>query len=232
VKLEDQGYAIVNLPPASERLLASFDDLPLDVYCGGTHRFHRFSQYRVRFDGDSWQLELLPHRPLIQSSAYNQLSGDMYRHFEPLQVDPSAYFDAVFKARRLDTTRDWHLDINQYRVQVEPGREIKTVPEGAHQDGHRYIIIMIFRRHRIRGAETLLLPLDGGPPLLRRTIEEDQAIVIADERMLHDATDIEATGAAGETGYRDFFGSALNSWEDRRYGPEFEARVLARSVAT
>ncbi len=226
MKLNDQGFRIVEMPPADPALLASFDNLPLDEYCGGKQRFHRFSQYKMTYIGDRWRFEVLPHRPLVQPKAYNVHSGGRFRHIDAIEVDPSVYLDAVVKGGQLDTRRAWHLDVNQYRVIANPEIEGVCVPEGAHQDGHSYVMIMVFRRRRITGAELALLPLDSKRPFFRTTIQENQAIILDDTRMRHDATNIEPAEASG-SGYRDYFGTSLNPWEDRRYGPEFERRALA-----
>jgi len=224
MNLEPHGYRIVGIPAADDALLASFEDMPLDRYCGGPQRFHRFSQYRLRFRDARWHLELLPHRPLLQSHVYNSKSGNVLREIPPLAIDPTTWIDAALRAGGLDQSRDWHLDINQYRVITTPEITGITVPEGAHQDGHSYVIVFVFRRHAITGATLRLLPLDGGTAFLETVIEAGQAIILDDTRMLHDASPIVPIGAYG---YRDYFGTALNPWEDRRYGAEFEARVLA-----
>lgn len=228
MNLGPRGYRIVAIPPASDALLASFEDLPHDEYCGGPQRFHRFSQYRLTFREGSWHMELLPHRPLLQSHVYNRKAGNVSREIPAVLIDPTLWVDSALKAGQLDTSRDWHLDINQYRVVTTPEIEGVTVPEGAHQDGHHYVLIFVFRRSSVTGAVLSLLPLDSGPPFLQTIIEEGQAILLDDTRMLHDATPVAPVGPAG---HRDYFGAALNPWEERHYGPEFEAGVLALAEA-
>ncbi|MGH6848543.1 MAG: 2OG-Fe dioxygenase family protein [Methylocella sp.] len=228
MNLAPHGYRIVDIPAASDALLASFNDLPLDEFCGGRQRFHRFSQYRLRFRDGHWHPERLPHRPLLQSHVYNSKSGNVTRHIAPVQADAANWVDAALQSGGLDTARDWHLDINQYRVITTPSIKGITVPEGVHQDGHHYVMIFVFRRHAITGATLSLLPVGGGPPFLQTIIEAGQAIIIDDTRMLHDASPIEPIG---DYGYRDYFGTALNPWEERRYGEEFEAKVLAAAAS-
>ncbi len=224
MNLKPHGYRIVDIPVASDALLASFDDLPLDEYCGGPQRFHRFSQYQLRFYDGNWHTELLPHRPLLQSDVYNSKSGNVMREIAPVVADAAPWIDATLQSCGLDTKRDWHLDINQYRVITTPEIEGISVPEGVHQDGHHYVMILVFRRHEITGSVLRLLPVGGGAPFFEKVIEAGQAIVLDDRQMLHDASPIEPIG---EYGYRDYFGTALNPWEERRYGEEFESKVLA-----
>ncbi len=224
MRLSQDGFRIVDIPPANQILLDSFENLPLDEFCGGKQRFHRFSQYKVSFSDDRWQLEPLPHRPLVQGTQYNNRSGGLKRDIPPVQVDCSKWVDAAFKSLELDTGRSWHFDINQYRVISTPDIKGISVPEGAHQDGHHYVLIFVFRRHAITGSVLSLLPLNGEPPLLQQVIEENQVIALDDTRMKHDASPIQPIS---EYGYRDYFGTALNPWEERRYGEAFESQTLA-----
>ena len=223
MNLGQKGYRVVDIPPATEALLESFNHLPVDQYSGSNQRFHRFSQYRLSFRGEDWHMEKLPHRPLIQSSQYNTKSGDIMRHFPPVQAEPTVWISAALKAGGLDTNREWHLDINQYRVTSTSNNPGICVPEGAHQDGHHYVMIFVFKRQDISGAVLKLLPLSDQTPFFKDIIQESQAIIIDDTKMKHDATPI---SAIGEYGYRDYFGTALNPWEDRRYGDEFERRLI------
>src|SRR5215469_4889116 len=213
------------MPKASEQFLESFARLPPDVYAPTANRFRRFSQFRLSYKHDRWSLNRLPHRPLIQARAYNQVAGNLARHFEPLECDPSLFVDSILRAAKLDTCVDWHLDVNQYRVIANEHAPGICVPEGIHRDGHQFVKIMVFRRQRISGAELTLYPLDADEPFFTRIIEEGQAIVIDDTRMRHYATDISAIARQG--GYRDYIGTCLNRWDERKYGPEFEANALA-----
>lgn len=225
--LNEQGYKIVPLPLPTPEVLASFDNLPVDKYNVGTQRRHRFSQYRVSFKDGAWWMQKLPHRPLLQSDTYNNKSGNIRRFIEPVEADFSPWVDSVFKAGGLDTSKDWHFDINQYRVVSTPGTKGISVPEGAHQDGHSFVLIFVFRREQINGAKLQLLPLDGKPAFFDQVIKAEEAIILNDRVMKHDATPIEAKG---EHGYRDFLGTALNPWEERRYGESFESEALEQEV--
>lgn len=222
--LNQHGFTVIEMPSASEKLLKSFENLPLDNHCGGNFRYRRFSQYRIHFDKNHWQLNLLPYRPFIQSSKYNKFVGGVTRHYQPLEIDPSLQVDAGAKAIPLDTNIDWQINVHQYRIIASPNLPGICVPEGPHQDGHEYVMIAVFQRHQIVGAELSLLPLGGGNPFYRTTIQEGQAILLKDEDMFHDASDIEAIGSKG---YRDIWVVVFDRWEDRRYGIEFEKRALA-----
>lgn len=221
--LNEKGFTVIDLPPVSEEFLASFDGLGFDEHSGGNHKYRRFSQYRMRYEGGRWHLELLPHRPYIAYSKYNKFAGGIRRHYLPLLIDPSDVLDAGAKAIPLDTGDDWQINVHQYRVITAPGIDGRVVPEGPHQDGHEFVMIAVFRRHQITGAEMTLMPVGGGEPFFKTTLQDGQAALLADEEMFHYVTDIKAVE---ERGHRDIIVVAFSRWADRWYGPEFEARAL------
>jgi hypothetical protein len=219
--LTEQAYAVIDLPPASAEMLAEFETLPLDPYAGGKQRYRRFSQYRLTFEDDDWRLELLPHRPFIQPPSINSYVGGVRREFEPLRIDPEPQIVAGARALGLDTTTDWQINVHQCRVVANDDVRGVSVPEGPHRDGHEFGMLAVFRRQGIAGGENQLMPTGGGEPFFRVTLEANQALVYDDSKMWHYATDIEPTGPDG--GFRDLWIVAFNQWENRKYGPEFEA---------
>jgi hypothetical protein len=224
--LNEAGFSISDMPPVDDAFLASFGDLRFDDHSGGNHKYRRFSQYRFYFEGDSWHLDLLPHRPYIAYSKYNKFAGGIIRQYEPLRIDPTRFIDQGAKEIPLDTTREWQLNVHQYRVLAGPGIHGHVVPEGAHQDGHDYVLIGVFRRHNIHGAEMSLMPVGGGEPFYKTVLAEGQMVVFDDRRMFHYVSDIEAFD--GGAGHRDIIVVAFSTWEDRWYGEEFEEQALGR----
>jgi hypothetical protein len=226
--LNEQGFAIIDTPPLGEDTLAEFEKLPLDPYTGSTQRYRRFSQFRLAHDGE-WKLELLPHRHFAQPRQYNNLVGGRMRTLEPLTVDPTPLIAAGAEALDLDKGTDWQLNIHQCRVVSTPDVQGVAAPEGPHRDGHQYGIVAVTRRHNISGGETQLMPLGGGEPFFRTVLQDGQAIAFDDRAMFHHVTDIEHL--TDEGGHRDVWLVAVNSWENRRYGEEYEAEVQASNEA-
>jgi hypothetical protein len=222
--LNEDRFVIVDLPPAPEEALRTFDNLVFDQYSGGKHRYRRFSQYKMVFGGDRWNFELLPHRPYLVSSKYNTFAGGFYRYYEPLEYDWTGHIDQGARAIPLETGDEWQINVHQARVVVAPGIQGVCVPEGPHRDGHEYVMIAVYRRNNVTGAEMTLMPLGGGEPFYRGTLQEGQAVLIDDERMFHYVTDIEPVGVSG---YRDIVIVAFSRWKDRWHGEEFERKVLS-----
>jgi hypothetical protein len=218
-------FAVIDLPTPSGDVTAAFEALPQDPYTPGGHRSRRFSQFRMTYTNGSWALETLPHRPFIQSSIYNPLVGGVARFLEPLTIDPTPQIDAGAKAIPLDTDHPWQINVHQCRVVTGRGMPGISVPEGPHHDGHDFGMLAVFGRRNIAGGETQLIPNEGGEPFFRMTLEANQAFVYEDAAMLHYATDIEPLTPEG--GCRDLWIVAFNTWDNRKYGREFEAAALA-----
>jgi len=221
-------FAVVDLPKPPPEVMAAFEDLPQDPYTPGGHRSRRFSQFKMIFDEGRWRLERLPHRPFIQASDYNPLVGGVARELEPLTIDPGPQVISGAESFPLDTAEIWQVNVHQCRVVTAPDLPGVSVPEGPHHDGHDFGMLAVFRRYNISGGETQLMPNEGGEPFFRTTLEANQSLVYEDAAMLHYATDIEPLTADG--GFRDLWIVAFNRWENRKYGPEFEAASLKSDV--
>jgi hypothetical protein len=222
--LNEQGFAVIETPPLDDHTLGEFERLPLDPYTGSNQRYRRLSQFRMAYD-QGWRLELLPHRAFAQPRQYNSLVGGMMRTLEPLTVDPTPLMAAGADALDLDHDETWQLNIHQCRVISTPDVRGVAAPEGPHRDGHWFGMIAVSRRYNITGGETQLMALGGGEPFFRTTLKDGQAIVFDDRRIFHYVTDIEYCDDGG--GFRDVWLVAVNPWQHRRYGEEYEAEVLA-----
>ncbi len=230
--LNAEGYTLISLPPAGEELLASFNDLVLDPYCGGNQRYRRLNQYRIHFEDGRWKLFLLPHRPFIQSKKYNTFAGGMLRDYEPLRVDPSIYVDVCAKSIPLPVDIEWQINVHQCRVIARPDVPGISVPEGPHQDGHEYTAILVSKRHQINGALTSLSPVGESEPFFTTVLEDNQALVFSDERMFHYTSNLEPFD---ESGHRDLWMIVFDKWdsasrnENKRYGTEYEKAAMAET---
>jgi len=77
--------------------------------------------------------------------------------------------------------------MSQVRVITDKSITGITVPEGPHRDGHDYVMNAVFRRHRISGGVSQLMPTGGGPPFFEDVLQENEAIIFEDTRMWHNA---------------------------------------------
>jgi hypothetical protein len=221
---DDRGFWLIDLPPLAPDAAAGFDDLPLDAYTPGNHRFRRFSTVKMWHEDGEWHGEQQPQRPFLQPKSYNALVGGVPRSFEPIRFDPTPQMAAAFEAMSIDRAGQYALNVHQIRVITNSEIRGVLVPEGPHRDGHALVLTAVFHRHNIDGGESQLMPLDGGEPFYSTTLQEGQAMVVEDERMWHYATDI--VSRDGGLGWRDIWIVSINPWEARRYGEAFEKRAI------
>lgn len=212
------GYAVIELPPLSEEVRASFGRMPRDGHSRKRLREIRLSQFFGYREEGQWIFALLPRRKYIQSAEYIRLAeaGGVFRHREQMEVDPSSVIACVLNNLQVDRSKNYHVNVNQIRVVANVEFKGVTVPEGPHRDGHEFSVIGIAQRHNVQGGETQVIDPKTREVVFRTTLKENQAILIDDERYIHYATDF--VPVEGDTGYRDIWVIEINQWEKRTYG--------------
>ncbi|MBG0566365.1 2OG-Fe dioxygenase family protein [Actinoplanes aureus] len=222
--LNAQHFSIFDLPPIPQEVADSFADLKFDEYMG-ENRYRRFAQFKMFRSGDRWEFERLPLRPYVTFSKYNPVAGGIRRHYQPIEADFTPFIRAGAEEIPLDPAQDWQINVHQFRIVVKKDIEGVIVPEGPHSDGRDYVLIGVFDRHQITGAETALMsPSVDGKPFHTTTLAAGQGIVFADREMFHYVSEIEPTG---EEGHRDTLIATWVPWSDKWYGDEFEERAIA-----
>jgi hypothetical protein len=212
--LEDQmqsaGFAILDAPsvarlaqtpPAAlQRLSAFWDDLPPDQHLrdGGRYRRRRHGCFVV--EGSS--LEAVPHRAHWQPVEYNALHGGIERWFEPLA--PALTEDPAWQALLLGLAgvanalrgpRRWFVEAHPFRIDTTDGIGRPT-PEGAHRDGVDLVAVLLVSRVNVKGGETRVFD-SRGPQGVRFTLAEPwSALLIDDERVVHESTPIQPLDAS------------------------------------
>ena len=181
-----------------------WQDLPRDPYLkdGGRYRFRRHASYMVT----GTDLIMVPHRAHWQSLDYNALHGGIERWFEPitqaLAHDPC--WQAVLKntAALLSTlkpAKTWFIEAHQFRIDTSDGIGRPT-PEGAHRDGVDFVGVFLIDRQGIKGGETRIFEANTSAGLRFTLTEPWSALLMNDERMIHETTPIQPTMPLG---YRD-----------------------------
>ena len=208
--------------------------MPAYQYAPNAHRSRRFTQYVAFFDAaGEMTLKRLPHRPFIQSASYNPLSGGILREFEPIeaQYDIKSYIQQLFDLLEIDRSRNYHLDVHQYRVYGLPESQGTSVPEGPHRDGMECVAILVLERKGItdNSAEFSLIDPKTREAFVKTVVGKNEGIALYDRDMLHDAAPIVASGI--EPGFRDYIVVNVNQMAARRYGREHEQKAMGRNVA-
>jgi hypothetical protein len=220
VSFNKKYYTTLQVPSLNENAINEFETLPFDPYTGGKQRYRRFSQFKLHFHNSQWVIELLPHRPFVQSKGYNSVIGGVGRKFEPIRFDPTPQVAAGAIAAKLNPSLFYQINVHQVRVITSKDIIGVTVPEGPHRDGHDYVMNIICKRHGISGGVSQLMPIGSNIPFFEATLQENEAIIFDDTKMWHNATNI--VSKDNENGYRDIIIISFNDWSRRRYGEEFE----------
>ena len=86
------------------------------------------------------------------------------------------------------------MEAHQFRIDTTDGIGRPT-PEGAHRDGVSLVAVFLVSRHHIKGGETRVFEADG-PAGRRFTLDEPWSLLLLDdERVIHETTPIQPTGA-------------------------------------
>ena len=132
---------------------------------GGRYRKRRHAAFGARA-GEP--IHRKPHQPHYQSRDYNPLNGGIARWFDPVLPEiadgPSmtailATCRALFE--RLAPTRDWHIEVHQFRIEARSGEAGQPTPEGMHRDGVDYVLVLLVGRRNIQSGVTSIRGTDG-----------------------------------------------------------------------
>ncbi len=212
--LRGRGYAVlsrdglcglVGVPAATlDALRPTWNDLPRDAYLrdSGRYRSRRHSCFVV--EGPA--VIPVPHRAHWQPVEYNALHGGLSRWFEPItrEVVEQPVWPRLLSAlgasfSAVKGPQPWYVEAHQFRIDTRDGIGRPT-PEGAHRDGVDFVAVLIAGREGIKGGETRVFEADG-PHGIRFTLTEPwSALLLDDERVIHESTPIQPLD---EEGHRD-----------------------------
>jgi hypothetical protein len=211
--IQDRGFALlapeelmqvcqVGLPELNA-LKQSWRELPRDAYLrdGGKYRYRRHSCFV--YEPSKSTLEQVPHRAQWQPTDYNALHGGMERWFEPVTAEVTRSTAWTLLLTRLGDlfaaarpVPRWYIEAHQFRIDTAAGIGRPT-PEGAHRDGVDFVAVILVDRRAIRGGETRVFEARGIAGV-RFTMEEPwTALLLDDERVIHETTPIQPDGPGG-----------------------------------
>lgn len=205
--LRREGYAFVQAPAMRQALEAeglsgwaelarSWDDLGLDTYMadGGRYRKRRHAVFRVDGQGAARK----PHQPHYQSRDYNTLNGGIERWFAPVlpAVADGPAFQAVLRFchhlfNSLTPLPAWHVETHQFRIEASDGEVGQPTPEGLHQDGVDWVLVLMVGRHNVASGVTSIHTLDRrlvGSFTLEQPMD---AALVNDHRVFHGVTPVQ-----------------------------------------
>ena len=211
VGLKEGGFVFAKAPEMRAALgdalrdwgvfAASWDDLGLDTYMadGGRYRKRRHAAFRAGPEG----IVRKPDQPHYQSRDYNALNGGIARWFEPMLAEAAGtasfqgilrYCNALFSG--LTPVSAWHVEVHQFRIEARPDASGRPTPEGLHQDGVDWVLVLMVDRENIAEGETSIHGLDRrllGSFTLREPLD---SALVDDHRVFHGVTPVRALDPA------------------------------------
>ena len=179
-----------------EGFAASWDDLGLDTYMadGGRYRKRR----HAAFLADPAGVRRKPDQPHYQSRDYNALNGGIARWFDPVLpgVADGPAFQAILRLCTrlfdgLDPAPAWHVEAHQFRIEARPGQAGQPTPEGMHQDGVDWVLVLMIGRRNIASGTTTIHGLDRAL-LGSFTLDAPMdAALLDDHRVFHGVTAVQ-----------------------------------------
>lgn len=188
-------------------LQPSWANLPRDGWLkdGGHYRSRRHSCFVV--DGD--HVAGVARRAHWQSIDYNALHGGLERWFEPISDDVRSAPAFLQLLRGLAAvcssqkgSQPWFVEAHQFRIDTHEGIGRPT-PEGAHRDGVDFVVVVLIERQGIRGGETRVFAAAGSAGQRFTLAEPWSALILDDERVIHESTPIQSAATAPLLGHRD-----------------------------
>ena len=190
-----------------DEFAASWTRLVRDQYMGdgGRYRFRRHATFVA--DG-AGSLERLAQAPHYQGLDYNPLNGGIARWFEPVEqpIGAGLLLRSIlllalrtFGVARFRTR--WHIEVHQFRIVAQGGREGRPTPEGVHRDGVDFVLVMMIRRQNIGSGRTDLY--EAGAAVASFTLTDPaSAVMLDDRRLAHGVTPVVPVEPLAES-YRD-----------------------------
>lgn len=187
----------------------SWNDLEVDTYMGdgGRYRKRRFGVYGA---GRQGAIVRGPHQPHYQTLDYNTLNGGVERWFKPVtdEVGSGAsmrtileYCRALF-GRLAPESKQWHIEVHQFRIEAKTGVAGKPTPEGMHRDGVDYVLVLLINRRNIASGTTTVHDLDKRALGSFTLTDPLDAALVDDSRCYHGVTPVEPENPA-QPAYRD-----------------------------
>ncbi len=190
---------------------ASWDDLGVDTYMadGGRYRKRRHAAFAAGVVDGVARAARKPDQPHYQSRDYNALNGGIARWFDPVlpAVAEGAAFQAIMALctalfDSLTPAPSWHVEAHQFRIEARPGAAGQPTPEGMHQDGVDWVLVLMVGRRNIAEGTTTIHGLHRGQLGSFTLADPMDAALLDDHRVFHGVTAVQPLDLALPA-YRD-----------------------------
>lgn len=192
-----------------DRFKDSWNNLEIDNYMsdGGKYRYRRYSVINC-YNGN--ELEYLSPEPHYQRIVYNNLNGDIFRHYAAFEehILKNSLLKAMINLcckifnQMKPKNLNWRVECHQFRIIPSAYKLAFPTPEGKHRDGVDYVFMMLIERKNITGGITKIYN-NSDTCIATHTLESaEECILLDDTKVMHEASPIHNLPNS-HTAYRD-----------------------------
>jgi len=182
-----------------------FSNMEIDKYYDN-ERYRAYSLVKV---DNNENINILGDLSFYQSSNLNTYNGNNLRSYKNIDKNllENKEFKNLINLFNKEVSKEFGFNneyINIHQIRVTANIELTNlIPEGIHQDGYNLVAIVCISRENIEGGENKLYDIDKNL-IDKRFLEEGDMLIINDNKLFHEITDIKIKDKNFE-GYRDIF---------------------------
>ncbi|WP_338804390.1 2OG-Fe dioxygenase family protein [Xenorhabdus griffiniae] len=180
-----------------DKFVRSWDKLELDKYMGDGGQYRRRRYSTLSSDVTSREVRLEPHQPHFQTKHYNNLNGDIERHYEPIkdEIIKSKIMKSIFHLSHdlfteLSPKGNWHIETHQFRIEVTDNQIGKPTPEGIHRDGVDYVLMLCINRINCIGGESTIYDKNKNKLISFTMKNAFEMVMLNDKELFHGVSPI------------------------------------------
>ncbi len=198
-------YDFIQKKNIDNNLRNTFNNLANDTYLKHKYTFRKRAFTKCLIDKD-FNLKVLKTQTFKQDIRINKYAGGIPRNYpivNSLVVDYIQKFFELNKYYFSDLKPNSEIGIHQIRITTINNNEGHPVPEGYHQDGVDYVIIIPIQSYGICGGiNSIRYGSQDGAEILNEKLDFEKVLILNDRRVFHYASPIYAKYENIE-GYRD-----------------------------
>ena len=201
---ELETFFTTTMPSPSKSVLQTFDDLKDDQYLREAEwpfRKRSYARGVLTTVGIKWN----SGTDFYQPDSLNEYAGNVKRIFEPACLEIKNFIESLMLSSfytELINNHSYNFGLHQIRTITDDDHEGFPVPEGYHQDGFDFVIIISFQNHNVQGGRCYLRKgSKEGPCVLDQEMHMNDVLIFNDRRFFHYASPIRPKISG--LGYRD-----------------------------
>ncbi|OKP03449.1 2OG-Fe dioxygenase family protein [Xenorhabdus eapokensis] len=180
-----------------DKFVNSWNKLELDKYMGDGGQYRRRRYSTLSSYVNSKEITLEPHQSHFQTKHYNNLNGDIERHYEPIkdEIIKSEIMQGIFHLSHdlfteLSPKGNWHIETHQFRIEVTDSQIGKPTPEGIHRDGVDYVFMLCINRINCIGGESTIYDKNKNKLISFTMKNAFELVMLNDKELFHGVSSI------------------------------------------